>query len=602
VKRFALAAALASALAGVAAAVAPPAGAADMNKTLRAAFPVAETGFDPQAISDLYSAEIMRAILEPLYHFEYLARPYRLAPLVAESLPEISPDGRVWTIRLRRGVHFADDPAFKGRRRELVAGDVVYAWKRLLDPKVRSPYLWFVDGYIAGADALVEAAKKSGSFDYDTPLPGLRAVDSHTVRLELTKPNYVLREHMTHVAMSPVAREVIEAYGDASTHAMANPVGTGPYRLAAWRRGQRITLEANPGFREVYFPESERPEDREILAQMKGKRLPRIGRIEVSVIEESNPRLLAFNSRELDYVNVPADLTSRVLLPDGRGLQPAYANQGVRLHRIVQPALSYTYFNMEDPVVGGYTPEKVALRRAMVMGYDTEEDIRVLWQGQALPASQPIPPDLVGHTPGFRAPSDYDAALARALLERFGFRDRDGDGFRERPDGSPLVITKASATSARERESDELWKKSMAAIGIRMEFLKQKWPDLLKMGKAGQLQMWGVGWITSAPDGDAFLQLLYSRNIGQSNYSRFRLPEYDRLYERARELPDGPERTRLYQQMSELAAVYAPWDFGVYRYENTIAWPWLQGYRKHAFRTQPWMYWDIDDAKRAAAK
>ncbi len=574
--------------------------AADAVKTLRVAFPVAETGFDPQAVSDLYSNEVNRAIFEPLFEFDYLARPYALRPLVAESLPEISPDGLVWRIALKKGVHFADDPAFEGRRRELVANDVVYAWKRLLDPAVRSPYLWFLDGYLVGAAALVEDAKTTGRFDYDRPLEGLRAVDRYTVELRLTRPNYVLIEQMSSVAMAPVAREVIQAYGDGSSHAMSSPVGTGPYRLAGWRRGQRIVLEANPGFRSVFFPDGGAPDDAEIRQRMKGKRLPQIGRIEISVIEESNPRLLAFNSGEIDYLNVPSDLVARVLRPDGT-LQPYYADQGVRLHRIVQPALAYTYFNMDDPVVGGYTPERVALRRAIVMGYNTEEDVRVLWQGQALPASQPIPPGLVGHTPRFPQVSEYDPALARALLDHYGYRDRDGDGFREQPDGRPLSIVKASTPTARDRELDELWKKSMSTIGIRLDFLKQKWPDLLKMGKAGQLQMWGVGWITNAPDGDSFLQLLYGRNVGQSNYSRFRLEAYDRLYERARRLPDSPERTALYRQMSEIAAVYAPWDFGVYRYENTLVRPWVLGYRKHAFRTQPWWYYDIDSARAIGA-
>ena len=575
-------------------------GHAHPNKSLRVAFQVAETGFDPQAISDLYSGQVMSAIFEPLLSFEYLARPYRLAPLVAESLPEISADGRHWRIRLKKGIWFADDPAFKGKKRELVADDFVFAWKRVLDPKVRSPYLWFLDGYVMGADAAVEEARRTGRFDYDRPIEGLRATDRHTIELRLTRPNYLLVEHMSAVPLGPMAREVVETYGDPSTgHVAANPVGTGAYRLAQWRRGQRIVLEANPNFREEYFPESTDPADRQLVASMKGKRLPQIGRIEIGIIEEGNPRLLSFNSKELDYVNVPFELAMRAVSPGG-ALVPFYAEQGVQVQRIVMPSLAYTYFNMDDPIVGGYEPAKIALRRAMVMGYNTDDDIRHLYHGQALPATQPIPPGLIGHEPRFKGRAAYDPELANALLDRFGYRDRDGDGYREMPDGSPLRIVKASTPSARDRELDELWKKSMDAIGIRLEFLKQKWPDLLKMGKAGQLQMWGVGW-SGGSDGDSFLQLLYSRNIGQSNYSRFKLDTYDRLYEQARALPNGAERNDLYRRLSEIAAVYTPWDFGVYRIENTLAWPWLLGYKKHAFRQQTWKYFDIDLAKRDAA-
>ena len=113
---------------------------------LRVVFPVAETGFDPQATSDYYSANIERAIFDSLYHYDWLARPYKLVPNTAAAMPEISADGRVWTIRVKPGIHFADDPVFKGAKRELTAQDYVYSWKRLLDPRMRAPFLWFLDG------------------------------------------------------------------------------------------------------------------------------------------------------------------------------------------------------------------------------------------------------------------------------------------------------------------------------------------------------------------------------------------------------------------------------------------------------------------------
>src|SRR5947208_1527350 len=113
---------------------------ADPGKVLRVALPVAETGFDPQAASDLYSSHVMRGIFDTLYEYEYLARPYRLTPALAVAMPEVTDNGRTWTIRIRQGVYFSDDPAFKGKRREVTAADVVYSFKRLLDPRMRSPY------------------------------------------------------------------------------------------------------------------------------------------------------------------------------------------------------------------------------------------------------------------------------------------------------------------------------------------------------------------------------------------------------------------------------------------------------------------------------
>ena len=572
---------------------------ADPAKTIRVMFPVAETGFDPQATSDYYSSHVQRAIFESLYVFDYLARPYRFVPNTAAAMPEIAADGRTWTIRLKPGIHFADDPAFKGRKRELTADDYVYAWKRLLDPRMRAPFLWYLEGKVVGADAVLARAKAAGRLDYDAPIEGLRALDRYTLRLTLKEPDYVMLGYLSQPPMAAVAREVIEAYGDASGWAMANPVGTGPYRLAEWRRGQKIVLEANPNYREEYFPQTGESGDRDLIAAMKGKRLPQVGRVEIAIIEESNPQLLAFDSRELDYANVPADLIPKVLDPGSR-LNPAYVQQGVRLARAMQPALSYCYFNMDDPVVGGYTQERIALRRAIVMGLNTPDLINVWYQGQAVPATQPIPPDVAGHSPGFNVNVKYDPATAKELLDRFGYRDRDGDGWRDLPDGGPLVLQMGSSTSGRDRERDELWKKSMTAIGIRIEFIKQKWPDLLKMGRAGKLQMWPVGWITTYGEGDAFMQLLYGGNIGQSNYSRFVNAEYDELYRQSKRVPDGRARNAIYRRMAAIVAAYNPWDLGVYRYENTLVRPWVQGYAKHVYDEHPWKYLDIDTARQKA--
>ena len=170
------------------------------------------------------------------------------------------------------------------------------------------------------------------------------------------------------------------------------------------------------------------------------------------------------------------------------------------------------------------------------------------------------------------------------------------------PDGKPLTLTMASTPSARDREVDELWLRSMKAIGLRIDFMKQKFPDLIKMGKVGQLPMWRVGWITQYGEGDAFMQLLYGPNIGQTNYARFSLPEYDELYRASRRLPDGPERNALYRKMAEIVAAYNPWWIGFYTIENTLVQPWVSGYRKHAYWEHPWKYMDVDPVRQKAGK
>jgi ABC-type transport system substrate-binding protein len=580
---------------GSAAALAQP----DPNKVIYAAFPTPETGFDPQAAGDEYSNSVNRVIFDPLYRYDYLARPYKLVPNTAIGTPEITADGKTWTIRIKPDVYFADDPVFKGQRRELTAADYVYAWKRVLDPKMRSNSLQVFDGRFVGADAVVSSAKETGKFDYDAPLEGIQALDRHTIRIKLNFADYELLSNLTTVATAAIAREVVEAYADGAGWVMANPVGTGPYRLKEWRRGQKIVLEANPTFRDEYFPESSLPEDRAIVAKLKGKKLPFAGRIEVSIIEESNPRLLAFEQRDLDYLTVPPDLVPNVLDAQNR-LKPRFAEQGITLARGIQPAITYTYFNMEDPIVGGYTPDKIALRRAIGMSYNVDEEVRVLRAGQAAPATQVIPPNVTGYNPKFDGHAKYDPAAARALLDRFGYVDRDKDGWRDLPDGKPLVLKMGSGTSALDRQYNELWQRSLNSIGLRVDFSNQKFADNLKAARLGQLQMWFLGNISTTTEGFGFLGLLYGGHAGFSNLSRFRLPEFDKLYEEARAMPDGPARTKILQRMSELVSVYAPWNLHAYRYENVLVQPWLVGYKYNAFDRHPWRYYDVDLKRRKA--
>jgi oligopeptide transport system substrate-binding protein len=566
---------------------------ADPNKVLRVSLRAAETGFDPQAVSDLYSGYVIRAIFDPPFRYDYRARPHKVVPNTAAALPDGSKDGREWTIRIRPGIYFADDPAFGGRKRELTAADYAYSWKRVLDPRMRSPHLELFDGRFAGMDKLLAKAKETGKLDYDAPVEGLQVVDKYTLKLKLNYPWWDILDDLTGAGAGAVAREVIEKYGDASGWAMANPVGTGPYRLKEWMRAQKIVLEANPTFRGIPFVESSDPADRDVNARFRGKTFPLVGRVEIYVLEESQPRVLAFEKGDIDYLDIPTDLVPNVMEPDGR-LLPRFARAGVKNERGVQPSIVFTYFNMEDPVVGGYTNDRIALRRAIGMGYNAEEEIRIVRQGQGQFANMVVPPGVSGYDPTLIANTKYDPGGARALLDRFGYVDRDHDGWRDMPDGKPLVLKRGTSPSALERQYDELWARNMKDIGIRMEMVTRKWPDMLKMARGGQVQIWQLANTSTSTDGYGFLGLLYGPNAGLANLSRFNLPQFNRLYDESKRLPDGPARAKLVGEMSRLVAAYAPWKLTAYRIENITVYPWVVGFKYNPFQQNPWQYLDID--------
>lgn len=568
------------------------------GKTLRHAFLVAETAFDPHAVSDLYSNTINDAIFDPLLSYDYLARPARLKPNTAAAMPEVSADGRVYTFHVRPGIYFADDPAFAGKRRELTAADFAYSLRRLYDPALRSPWLWYVEGKIIGGDEAAAAAKKEGRFDYDAPIAGIETPDRYTLRVRLKETDFNFIYIFATVQTAGFAREVVEKYGaDIGAH----PVGTGPFRLVEWKRSHKIVLEANPGYRDDFYdaaPPANDAEAQAIYRQFKGRKLPMIQRVEVSIIEESQPRWLAFLGGETDYANVPLEY-SGFAFPGGR-LAPNLVKQGIRGQRFVETDLVYTYFNMKDPVVGGYTPDKVALRRAIGLAYNYDEDINVIRSGGAVKAESAIPPGVAGFDPAFRSgQSVYDPARARALLDVYGYLDRDGDGYREFPDGRPLVIEMGNQPDNTSKQFGELWRKNLDAIGLRVEFRIAKWPDLNKQAKLGQLPMWQLSWSADYPDGENFLQSLYGPNVGQSNNANFQYAPFDALYDRARRMPPSAERDQLYAEMNRIVAAYAPWLPQTHRLRSELSHAWLLGYRKHPMYNQVWKYLDIDEALRA---
>jgi ABC-type transport system substrate-binding protein len=562
---------------------------------LRVPFEAAETGFDPCKVGDLYSSRVNAHIFEALYRYDPLAMPVRIVPLTAAGMPEVSPDWRVWTVTLRPGIFFADDPAFGGRQRELVAQDYVYSIKRFFDPANNSPgFASFAQEGIVGLDELRERClREKRPFDYDAPVEGLRALDRRTLQIRLRAPRpRFLQTLCSSDTVGAVAREVIEAYADT----MAHPVGTGPYRLKEWRRSSRIVLERNPAYRAVFYdaaPAEGDAQGRAWLERFRGRRLPFNDRIEIAVLEEGQPRWLSFLSGEIDLVRVPPEFTYHAM--PGGTLAPALDKRRIQARRYVNADYTMSWFNMDDPVVGGYAPEKVALRRAVELAYDIGREIRDIRRGSAVAAQAPMPPGTFGYDPHYRSENGvHDPARANALLDLFGYLDRDGDGWRERPDGSPLTLTMATQSSQIERQFDENWQKSLAAVGLRIRFATAQWPENLKAARAGRLQMWSLGSTASQPDGQGALEYMYGPSIGSSNLARFRLPAFDAIYERLSVLPDGPERAALFVQASKLITAYMPYRIHVHRIYTDLNHPWITGYRQMPFRNEIWQYVEVD--------
>jgi len=576
---------------------APAQPAATRGKVLRYAFNAAETGFDPSRISDLYSRIVTTHIFEPLYRYDYLARPYKVVPCTAVGMPEVSDDFRVWTVRVQPGIHFTDDPAFGGRPRELTAADYAYSVKRFFDPVNKSPFYSQSHEFgILGLNELRQQALDAGRpFDYDAPVEGLKLLDRYTLQFRLTDARPRFLYQLAEASLrGAVAREVVERYGE---DIPAHPVGTGPFQLVSWRRASQIVLQRNPAYREVLYdaaPNDDDAEGQALLQRFKGRRLPMIDRVEIYPIDESQPRWLSFLNGQFDYIEVPLDF-AEAAAPNGE-LAPWLAKRHVGLRRQIGADRTLYYFNMEDPVVGGYTDDKVALRRALSLAIDSPAEISLMRRGQAILAQSVVAPHTWGYDPAYKSVnSDHDPARANALLDLYGYVDSNGDGWREMPDGSPLLIHFPSLSDPVYRVLNDVWKRSMDAVRVRTVIDLAQWPAHLKAARAGRLMTWQLGQTAATPDVQDALDLLYGPSAGGQNLPRFRHARYDEVYRAMQALPDGPERLALLREAQAITAALAPMKFSTHRIITDLVQPRLIGYRRPVFGLLWWPFVDIDD-------
>src|SRR5687767_8307738 len=262
----------------------------------------------------------------------------------------------------------------------------------------------------------------------------------------------------------------------------------------------------------------------------------------------------------------------------------------------------FFFFQAEDGirdklVTGVQTCALPILRRAIAMAYKVEDQIRIIRKGQALRAHYPIPPGVAGHDPEYRSSIQHDPRAANALLDKFGYK-KGPDGYRRMPDGSPLVFRYSSIPSELYRQFDELLKRSLDSIGVRLEVHKDRFPELIKLENQCRLMSRSAAWIADYPDGDNFMQLLYGPNTGQSNNACYRSPEYDKRYEKSRLLPDGPERNALYRQMARIMETDTVWLLADSRYRNVLLQPRVKGFKKHPVLHQEWLHIDLDPLPR----
>ncbi|RFC45525.1 MAG: substrate-binding protein [Verrucomicrobia bacterium] len=548
-------------------------------KVRYSALPEDPRSLDPQVSYDAVSRRVLEPVQECLLEYQpFKTDPYELTPCLLLALPErIERTGGGITYRcaLKPGIFFHNDPCFpEGRGREVVAEDVLFAFRRIADPKVECPALSTLQDYIEGFAEMFEAARKADSFDYSQPVSGLQVTGKYTFEIHLKAPYpqllYWLAMHFT----SPVAREAVEYY-DGKTHDGAardmfrfHPVGTGPFQVAEWKRNTRIRLKRNPVYRTTAFPTEGWDADREaLLRPLAGKALPFVDEVNMTVFRETIPVFLLFRQGYLDEMAVGKDAFSSLITPS-RDLSEKYKERGVALHRDVEPSTFFMALNMEDPLLG--TNRK--LRQALSCAFDAKSNLDIFFNSVPIVSEQLLPPGIAGYRKEFRNPYGYNLQKAKVLLAEAGYPNgKDANG-------KVLEITlDTTGGSANERLMAEFYQQQFEQLGIKVKVVENPFARLMdKLDNGGFQIAAGSGWGADYPDPENFYFLYYSKNLPPAgkNHSRYKNSEFDRLFEAMATMENSAVRDGIVLKMNDILAEDVPHILNMHRSSFRLSQPW----------------------------
>ena len=526
---------------------------------------------DPSDISDTTSTIAASQIYETLYQYHYLKRPYQLICQLADSLPEVSEDGLVYTIKIKKGVYFADDKCFdKGKGRELKAEDFVYAWKRIADIKNLSSNWWIFDNRIVGLDEFREQSKNSGPADYSLRVEGLTALDDYTLRIKLNLPWPQFMYLLAMIPTAAVAREAVDYYGDDIPN---HPVGTGPFRLKRCLKSSFIELEKNENFRKEYYPSEGEPSDSSAgYLKDAGKQLPLADKVVLTVIEEDQPRWFLFMQGKIDLCSIPQENYGQVLDSNGV-LRNQMKDRGISLKCFDDPSTFWLGFNMEDKLLKKNKP----LRQAINFAIDKHRYNELFYNNRGRLAYGFIPPVLQAYNPEIQNTCGiyYDPAKAGILLKEaqtlYGGK-------------LPKLTLSVPGTSSRYRMQAEFFRHCFNDIGLQVDIDYLDWPTFQDKLRNKQLQLFLGGFIGQYPDPVNFLEVFYSKNTdGGINCFNYSSAEFDKIFRQLSLLPDNELKTELVRKAEEIVVQDVPAVFLRHGQALILQHGWLYNNKPHAF-------------------
>lgn len=534
------------------------------EKILRVAVTSEIPTLDPVTAYDTVSSSAIYQVYETLYQYHYLKRPYTLEPLLAAEMPKIEGNGKRYIIKIKSGVRYHDDPAFKGQPRYVEAEDFITQLKRVAFIPSHSTGWGLFEGRIKGIDEFRKAVGEDfGKFKI-MKIEGVKALDKQTLQIDLAAPYPQMLYAFAMTFTSPMPIEVVEFYNN---KLYDHVVGTGPFVFQEWKKDSYLKLKRNAFYREEFYPsQGDRQANEGEMLNYAGKRLPFLSGIEFQFYKNPEERWPLFMEKKLDFLPLPKTNFAQAIDSSGQ-LSQQYQKKNIRL--LVSPAQTYWWisFNMKDPLFG----KNKNLRLAIAHAIDFDRFVQVFTNNVGQRANSIFPPGIPGYTPTARLPYRYDLNKAKEYLRLAGFPDGKG---------LPTINFDESGAGNTEREQAEFIKAELAKVGIKINPVLNLFPVFLEKGKKGELQLFQDGWSLDYPDAENCLQLLYGKNHAPGpNTSAYANPEVDRLIERIKLLNDGPEKAELMTQIEKLVNADIPWVMIYYSRNYTLVHDYVKNFR-----------------------
>lgn len=519
--------------------------------------------------------------------------PTALEPLLLTEMPTSDDGGLTWKFKLKEGVRFHDNPVFPGGKgRTVRTDDVFYSLKRLADDAYELENWWLLANTIKGFDAYKDAQNAAPTFDYDAPVEGFRKINDLEFEITLNQPVYRFLYILSMFQTAVVPREAVEAFGEDFGF---KPVGTGPFILDSWVPKQSLTANRNPNYHAVFYPERgewSSTDRRARLHRAAGEQVPFVDRIEFTMFPEDQPMWLQFSLGQLGYTQVPEDYFLEAFDKASLELKSDYLRRGIRAHSDLLLDFIFRGFNMEDPLVGGYTEEQKALRQAISLAIDLEEINQTFYNGRTIVYDGPIPPGLRGYPEDGRSPAAFrgpNIALAQQKLAQAGY-----------PNGQGLPpIRFYTSQSTINVEMAEMVKRQLDRINVKFEPIFMDFSTLIEAINKKRAPMFGFAWASDYPDGENNLALFYGPNESPgSNHFNYKRPDYDKLYEQILTMEPSEERDEIYARMRDMLLEDVPYVGSQARQRFYLINPWLLN-AKPTERYYGWFkFLDVDDSSR----